>query len=79
MGVAGTIGSHSLACWIIANHGTEEQKQRWLPKLATGEIRTGIGLTEPAAGSDLQGIQTRATLDGDHYIVRGTQACCRHL
>jgi alkylation response protein AidB-like acyl-CoA dehydrogenase len=73
MGVAGTIGSHSLACWIIANHGTEEQKQHWLPKLATGEIRTGIGLTEPGAGSDLQGIATRATRDGDHYVVRGTK------
>jgi len=73
MGVAGTIGSHSLACWIIANHGTDEQKQQWLPKLATGEIRTGIGLTEPGAGSDLQGIQTRATRHGDHYVVRGTK------
>jgi alkylation response protein AidB-like acyl-CoA dehydrogenase len=73
MGVAGTIGSHSLACWIVAHHGTEEQKQRWLPKLATGEIRTGIGLTEPGAGSDLQGIQTRATRDGDDYVVRGTK------
>ncbi|HVL80561.1 MAG TPA: acyl-CoA dehydrogenase family protein [Actinomycetota bacterium] len=73
MGVAGTIGSHSLACWTIDHHGTEEQKQRWLPKLATGEMRTGIGLTEPGAGSDLQGITTRATRDGDHYVVRGTK------
>jgi alkylation response protein AidB-like acyl-CoA dehydrogenase len=73
MGVAGTIGSHSLSCRMIATHGTDEQKQRWLPKLATGEIRTGIGLTEPGAGSDLQGIQTRATRDGDYYVVRGTK------
>lgn len=73
MGIAGIIGSHSLACRMIYVHGTEEQKQRWLPKLATGEIRTGIGLTEPGAGSDLQGITTRATLDGDHYIVHGTK------
>lgn len=73
MGVAGTIGSHSLSCRMIATHGTEEQKQRFLPKLATGEIRTGIGLTEPGAGSDLQGITTRATRDGDHYIVRGVK------
>ena len=73
MGIAGTIGSHSLSCRMIANHGTDEQKQRWLPKLATGEIRTGIGLTEPGAGSDLQGISTRATRDGDDYIVRGTK------
>lgn len=73
MGVAGTIGSHSLACRMIAMHGTEDQKQRWLPRLATGEVRTGIGLTEPNAGSDLQGITTRATRDGDHYVVRGTK------
>lgn len=73
MGVAGTIGSHSLACWMIAHHGTEEQKQHYLPRLATGELRTGIGLTEPAAGSDLQGIETRAVRDGDHYVINGSK------
>jgi len=73
MGIAGIIGSHSLACWIIARHGTEEQKRRYLPELAAGERRTGIALTEPAAGTDLQGIQTRAVRDGDHYIVTGTK------
>ena len=73
MGVAGIIGSHSLSCRMIARKGTEEQKQRWLPKLATGEVRTGVALTEPDAGSDLQGIKTRAVRDGDHYVVRGTK------
>jgi alkylation response protein AidB-like acyl-CoA dehydrogenase len=73
MGIAGILGSHSLACSMIARHGTEDQKQRYLPALATGERRTGIGLTEPAAGSDLQGIQTRATRDGAEYIVNGTK------
>ncbi|HVL91006.1 MAG TPA: acyl-CoA dehydrogenase family protein [Actinomycetota bacterium] len=73
MGVAGTIGSHSLSCRMIAAHGTDEQKHRWLPRLATGELRTGIGLTEPGAGSDLQGIATRAMRDGDSYVVRGTK------
>ncbi|WP_049569911.1 acyl-CoA dehydrogenase family protein [Nonomuraea sp. SBT364] len=72
MGVAGTIGSHSLACWMIARHGTEEQK-RLLPDLATGARRTGIALTEPGAGTDLQGIRTRAVRDGDHYVVTGTK------
>ena len=48
MGVAGILGSHSLSCWMIAKHGTEEQKQKYLPELATGKRRTGIGLTEPA-------------------------------
>ncbi|WP_327084986.1 acyl-CoA dehydrogenase family protein [Nonomuraea sp. NBC_01738] len=73
MGVAGTIGSHSLACWMIARHGTEEQKADLLPDLATGARRTGIALTEPGAGTDLQGIQTRAVRDGDHYVVTGTK------
>ncbi|WP_336205163.1 acyl-CoA dehydrogenase family protein [Nonomuraea sp. LPB2021202275-12-8] len=73
MGVAGTIGSHSLACWMIARHGTDEQKRRHLPDLATGARRTGIALTEPGAGTDLQGISTRAVRDGDHYVVTGTK------
>jgi alkylation response protein AidB-like acyl-CoA dehydrogenase len=73
MGIAGILGSHSLSCFVIAYHGTEDQKQRYLPGLASGERRTGIGLTEPDAGSDLQGIKTRATRDGDHYVVRGTK------
>ncbi len=71
MGVAGIIGSHSLSCWMIAAHGTPEQKSAHLPALASGERRTGIGLTEPGAGSDLQGIATTARLDGDHYVVTG--------
>ena len=73
MGVAGVLGSHSLACKMIVDHGTEEQKKRWLPELATGQRRTCIALTEPDAGSDLQGIRTTATLDGDEYMIRGTK------
>lgn len=71
MGIAGTLGSHSLSCWMIAKFGTDEQKAKYLPALATGERRTGVGLTEPDAGSDLQGIRTTAIRDGDHYIVNG--------
>jgi len=71
MGIAGTLGSHSLSCWMIAKFGTDEQKAKYLPALATGERRTGVGLTEPDAGSDLQGIRTTAVRDGDHYIVNG--------
>ena len=71
MGVAGIIGSHSLSCWMIAAYGTAEQKSAHLPALASGERRTGIGLTEPGAGSDLQGIATTARLEGDHYVVTG--------
>ncbi|HET6154117.1 MAG TPA: acyl-CoA dehydrogenase family protein [Marmoricola sp.] len=73
MGIAGILGSHSLACRMIAMHGTEEQKQQYLPQLATGERRTGIGLTEPDAGTDLQGIRTTARLDGDTYVVNGSK------
>lgn len=73
MGVAGILGSHSLSCRLIAMHGTKEQKQAYLPALATGERRTGIGLTEPDAGTDLQGIRTTAKLDGDHYVVSGAK------
>ncbi|HUC56273.1 MAG TPA: acyl-CoA dehydrogenase family protein [Streptosporangiaceae bacterium] len=71
MGVAGIIGSHSLSCWMIDRFGTEEQKQAHLPALAAGERRTGIALTEPGAGSDLQGIATTARRDGDHYVING--------
>ena len=73
MGIAGILGSHSLSCFIIARHGTEEQKNRFLPDLASGERRTGIALTEPDAGTDLQGIKTRAVRDGDHYVIRGSK------
>ncbi|MEU8802367.1 acyl-CoA dehydrogenase family protein [Spirillospora sp. NPDC048819] len=73
MGIAGILGSHSLACRMIAMRGTEEQKSKYLPGLASGERRTGIGLTEPDAGTDLQGIRTTARLDGDHYVVNGSK------
>jgi alkylation response protein AidB-like acyl-CoA dehydrogenase len=73
MGVAGILGSHSMACFIISRHGTPEQKAKYLPELATVARRSGLGLTEPGAGTDLQGISTTATLDGDHYIVRGSK------
>ncbi|MEJ8279944.1 acyl-CoA dehydrogenase family protein [Pseudonocardia spirodelae] len=73
MGIAGILGSHSVSCFLLARHGTEEQKRRYLPDLATGARRTGIALTEPGAGTDLQGIRTTARRDGDHYVVDGTK------
>jgi alkylation response protein AidB-like acyl-CoA dehydrogenase len=73
MGIAGILGSHSVSCFMLARHGTDEQKNTYLPRLASGELRTGIALTEPGAGTDLQGIRTRATLDGDHYVVNGAK------
>ncbi|MEQ3551919.1 acyl-CoA dehydrogenase family protein [Pseudonocardia nematodicida] len=73
MGIAGILGSHSVSCFLLAQHGTEEQKQRYLPELATGARRTGIALTEPGAGTDLQGIRTTARRDGDDYVIDGTK------
>jgi alkylation response protein AidB-like acyl-CoA dehydrogenase len=73
MAIAGILGSHSLSCWMIAKHGTEAQKQKYLPELASGVRRTGVGLTEPNAGTDLQGIRTTARRDGDFYVVNGSK------
>ncbi len=73
MGIAGILGSHTLSCFMIAHHGTEEQRATYLPDLATGDRRTALALTEPDAGTDLQGIKTRADREGDHYVIRGTK------
>lgn len=73
MGVAGVLGTHSMACRIIAADGTEEQKDRWLGRMASGEVPSGLALTEPGAGSDLQGITTTARRDGDAYVINGTK------
>ena len=73
MGIAGILGSHSMSTLILARNGTEEQKRRWLTDLGTGERRSGLALTEPNAGSDLQGIVTVARRVGDHYLVNGTK------
>ena len=73
-GISGfATGVHSIAAHYVLNHGTEEQKQRFLPKLASGELVGAIGFTEPGAGSDLQAIRTRAERDGDDYIVNGSK------
>ncbi|PLT33000.1 acyl-CoA dehydrogenase family protein [Bacillus sp. V5-8f] len=66
------VGLHSdIVVPYITAYGTEEQKQRWLPKCATGEIITAIAMTEPGTGSDLANIKTTAILDGDHYVLNG--------
>jgi long-chain-acyl-CoA dehydrogenase len=66
-------GVHSIAAHYLLNHGTEEQKHRLLPALASGELIGAIGITEPGAGSDMKGIRTRAVRDGDHYVVNGSK------
>lgn len=64
---------HTIAAHYILDYGTEAQKQRWLPKLCSGEMLAGIALTEPSCGSDLKALRTRARRDGDHYVVSGSK------
>ena len=63
----------TIVAHYILNYGTEEQKQRWLPKLASGEMVGAIAMTEPGAGSDLQSLRTRAVRDGDDYVINGSK------
>ena len=71
MSVSGVINTHFIVAYMIRQHGTEEQKQRLLPKMATGEIRGAFSMSEPECGSDVAAIKTRAVLDGDEYVVNG--------
>ncbi len=66
-------GVHSIAAHYLLNHGTEAQKRRYLPRLASGELVGAIAMTEPGAGSDLQGIRTRAERAGDEYVINGSK------
>jgi alkylation response protein AidB-like acyl-CoA dehydrogenase len=74
MSLTGIINTHTMAATLIMYHGTDEQQQRWLPSMATGERRGALSLSEPDAGSDTRNIACRAKLDGDEYIVNGTKA-----
>jgi len=73
LGLAGVVGSHSVLCDVLVRFGTDDQKRRFLPKLAKGEPRGGICLTESGAGTDLQSIRTTATLDGEVYKINGSK------
>ncbi|MCU0269118.1 MAG: acyl-CoA dehydrogenase family protein [Acidimicrobiales bacterium] len=73
MSVSGFLNTHFMACFLIEHFGTEDQKQRFLPRLASGEIRAAYSLSEPDAGSDVAAIRTRAVRDGDEYVVNGTK------
>ena len=66
-------GVHSIAAHYVLNYGSEEQKHRWLPRMARGELIGAIAMTEPGAGSDLKGIRTKAVRDGDDYVVNGSK------
>jgi alkylation response protein AidB-like acyl-CoA dehydrogenase len=71
MSVSGIINTHFIVADMIMRDGTEEQKQRFLPPMATGDMRCSFSMTEPEAGSDVQAIRTRAVRDGDDYVVNG--------
>lgn len=73
MAPTGIFNSHLIMAAAIERFGTPEQKEKFLPRMATGELRGGIGLTEPDAGTDLQAIRTVAKRNGDHYVVNGNK------
>ena len=73
MAPSGIFNSHLIVASAIERNGTDEQKKKYLPMMATGDLRGSIGLTEPNAGSDLQAIRTTARLDGDDYVVNGSK------
>lgn len=73
MSLSGAMGSHSVTCFVILQYGTEEQRRKFLPRLATGEWRGCMALTEPGGGSDLQAITSVAQRQGDAYLVNGTK------
>ena len=64
---------HEIVAHYLVGYGTDEQRRRWLPKMASGESIAAIAMSEPGAGSDLQGVRTRAVRDGDHYVVSGSK------
>jgi alkylation response protein AidB-like acyl-CoA dehydrogenase len=74
MSLTGVVNTHTMAATLIMAHGTAEQKQRWLPDLASGTRRGALSLSEPDAGSDTRNISCRAERDGDEYVVNGTKA-----
>jgi alkylation response protein AidB-like acyl-CoA dehydrogenase len=73
MSLAGAMGGHTVVAKLLLAYGTDEQKDRYLPGMATGAIRATMALTEPGGGSDLQAMRTVAKRDGDHYVVNGSK------
>lgn len=73
MSLSGVINSHLIMASAVMRHGTPAQKDYFLPRFATGELRGGIGLTEPDCGTDLQAVRTQARREGDEYIINGAK------
>ena len=71
MSVSGIINTHFIVAYMLLQHGTEEQKQKYLPRMATGEIRGGFSMSEPGCGSDVSAIKTKATKSDEGYVING--------
>ena len=71
MSLSGVLNTHFISAWMIKTHGTDEQRERYLPRMASGELRFAYSMTEPHAGSDVQAIRTRAVREGDEYVITG--------
>jgi alkylation response protein AidB-like acyl-CoA dehydrogenase len=74
MSLTGIVNTHTMAATLLLAHGTAEQKQRWLPSMASGERRGALSLSEPDAGSDTRAISCKAVRDGGEYVLNGTKA-----
>jgi hypothetical protein len=71
MSVSGVINTHFIVAYMVMQHGTEEQKQNYLPRMATGEVRGAFSMSEPGCGSDVAAIRSKAVRDGDEYVLNG--------
>ena len=71
MSLSGVLNTHFLSAWMIERYGTDDQRQRYLPRMATGDVRSAYSMTEPHAGSDVQAIRTSAVREGDDYVITG--------
>ncbi|MEU8005789.1 acyl-CoA dehydrogenase family protein [Catellatospora sp. NPDC049111] len=71
MSVSGIVNTHFIVAYLVGQHGSEEQKQRLLPRMATGDVRGAFSMSEPETGSDVSAIKTRAVRDGDTYVLNG--------
>jgi alkylation response protein AidB-like acyl-CoA dehydrogenase len=71
MSVSGVINTHFIVAYMLMRHGTEEQKQKYLPRMATGEVRGSFSMSEPSLGSDVAAIRTKAVRRDDGYVIDG--------
>ena len=71
MSISGIINTHFIVAYLISQYGTEEQKQHFLPRMATGEVRGAFSMSEPGCGSDVAAIRSKAVRDGDHFVLDG--------